>query len=361
MRSVLLVALRNEHLFDPTPRSPWWRWRLPARRPRAKRPPGSSSASATLLPAAAAILGLILVSSVVVFAVALHKNPVDALYFAVTTALGNSTLDERGSWLKIFGVTAMVAGGALLGVLFSYLASVATAHRIEERMGRQAQRLSGHAVVAGLGTVGYRVVQLLQELGVPCAAVDMSPNPRFLGALGEHTPVLTGDVRLPESLGRAGIAEAVCLFALTDDDLTNIEACLQAQRLRPGIRTIARVYDEALAERMRDAFGIEAISASRVTAASFVGAAVDERAARSFRAGPIELHAFRHEVITPVQAEEVAAWAGRGVHVLAIQHGGDPGSDGSRNVDAAGAATTLQPGDSVIVAGPPRELQEVLG
>ena len=251
----------------------------------------------------------------------------------------------------------MVAGGALLGVLFSYLASVATAHRLEERMGRQAQRLAEHAVVAGLGTVGYRVARLLVDLGIPCSAMDLSPNPRFLGALGEHTPVLTGDVRLPESLTRAGVTEAVCLFAMTDDDLTNIEVCLQAQRLRPGIRTIARVYDEALAERMRDAFGIEAISASRVTAASFVGAAVDERAARTIHVGPMEFHAYRHEVDRPLTEEDVAAWAERGVHVLAVRRGSASQAGGGQAAVPGGATSApFEPGDSVIVAGPPEEL-----
>src|SRR5262249_45467440 len=156
---------------------------------------------------------------VVLFGIALHKGPVDAVYFAISTALGNETLDQSDSWLKIVGVIAMLAGGALLGVWFSYLASVATTVRIEQRMGRQAQRLSGHAVGAGLRTVGYRVGQVPSDSGIPWTAIDRAPDDRHAEAAGANAPVLTGDVRLPENLERAGIAEAACLFACTDSDL----------------------------------------------------------------------------------------------------------------------------------------------
>lgn len=161
--------------------------------------------AATLLPVTAAILATFLVLSVVVFAVALDLGPIEAMYFAVSTAFGNATLDDSEDWLKLVGLASMFLGGALIGVVFSYFASVATAQRLEQRAGRRAREMSGHAVIAGLGTVGFRVDQVLHQLGIPTAVLDRDPDPRFAGVVGERTPVLTGDVRLPENLERAGV------------------------------------------------------------------------------------------------------------------------------------------------------------
>ena len=289
---------------------------------------------------------MFLLLTIVVFAVALHKNPIDAFYFAITTALGNSTLDDNGAGLKVFGVIAMLAGGALLGVLFSYFASVATSVRIEQRMGRQAQRMSGHAVVAGLGTVGYRIGRLLHDSGIPWTAIDRAPDERHAEAAGAAAPVLTGDVRLPENLERAGIREAACLFACTDSDLANIEACMQAKRLNPKIRTVARIFDDALASRVGGTFGIDMpVSATHVAAAAFVGAAVDERALRPFQIGEVEYVAFRHDVAESLSAERLGALQEVGVLVLARRR-----PDGT--VGPGGADAGLISGETIVVAGP---------
>jgi Trk K+ transport system NAD-binding subunit len=303
----------------------------------------------------AAVLGGLLVATIVVFGVALHKDPIDAAYFAVSTALGNSTLDGSKSWLKVVGVVSMLLGGALIGVVFSWLASVATAQRLEQRIGRRARELKGHAVVAGLGTVGYRVALLLHQLGIQTAAIDREPDPRFAGIVGEHIPVLTGDVRLRENLERAGIAEARWLIACTPDDLTNIATCLSARRLNPSIRTVARIFEGDLSERVGGSFGIDAaVSASLVSASAFVGAATDERATRSFRVGDLDYLAFRFDPERPLEISEIDRWRGGHVRVLAFRRGDGPLQPPSELTEQ------LRPGDSAILAGPATAIRSMV-
>ncbi len=312
---------------------------------RARRRSGTI-AGGTLLPITAVVLAVFLVVTIVIFGVALHKGPIDSLYFAISTALGNSTLDESNAWLKIIGVIAMLAGGALLGVLFSYLASVATTVRIEQRMGRRAEQMSGHAVVAGLGTVGYRITELLHQHGIPLAAIDRAPDDRHAEAAGATAPVLTGDVRLPENLRRAGIEDAACLFACTDSDLANIEACLQAKRLNPSIRTVARIFDHELAERLKGTFGVDAaVSATQVAASAFVGAATDERARRTFFVGDVDYVAQRIDVMSRVDAERLRELRAVGALVLAKR-----GEDGT--AAALGPDEALEAGSVAVVTGP---------
>jgi Trk K+ transport system NAD-binding subunit len=338
----LQLAIRNGGIPEQVRRA-----RKLRRRPRRDADEPAPLRAATLLPVMAAILAGLLLATIVVFGIALHMGPIDAAYFAVSTALGNSTLDGSQAWLKVVGVLSMLLGGALIGVVFSWLASVATAQRLEQRIGRRARDLSGHAVVVGLGTVGYRVAQLLHQLGIPTAAIDRDPDPRFSGIVAEHIPVLTGDVRLREYLERAGTADARWFIACTPDDLTNIEACLSARRLNPTIRTVARIFDADLAERVGGSFGIDAaVSSSLVSASAFAGAAGDERAIRAFRVGELDYLAFRFDPKRPLETPEIERWRGGHVRVLAFRRGEGPLQPPSELTER------LEPGDSAILAGP---------
>jgi Trk K+ transport system NAD-binding subunit len=311
--------------------------------------------TATLLPVAAAVLVVILLATVLVFALALHLGPVDAAYFAVSTALGNSTLDKEDAWLKVIGLISMVMGGALLGVAFSWLAAVATTQRLEQRMVRRARELSGHAVLVGLGTIGYRVEQLLRDLRIPTVVIDRDPDPRFRDAVGERTPVLTGDVRLVENLDRTGIRNARWLIACTPDDLTNIETCLSSRRLNPSIRAVARIFDAELAKRVGGSLGIDAaLSTSDVAAGAFAGAARDERALRSFRVGQLDYLAFRYQADRTIPLEAVEEWRANDVRILAFRRG-----DG-RTQPASELRGPLNAGDSAVLAGPAPAIRSIV-
>jgi Trk K+ transport system NAD-binding subunit len=273
--------------------------------------PARRTITSTLLPATAAVLAALVVGSTIAFAVAEDLDVVDALYFTVATAWGSGSFDGDPAWEKVLGLVLMVGAGALVGVLFSHLAAIATAERLDLRMERRASGLRGHVVVAGLGTIGYRVLRLLDELDVPVVAIEQAATSRFAAAGAAHGPVLTGDARLPEDLARTGIALASCLIAATDDDLVNVSACVQAKAVNPTIRTVARIFDETLADHLGEALGVDVVvSASRVAAAAFVGAALDERAPRHVEFHGQRLVAFRHDFGTdapPATAHVLAA------------------------------------------------------
>jgi Trk K+ transport system NAD-binding subunit len=342
MMEVLRLAVRDQTLLGarrPGARRPGRSRRRPVEEPRRKAP--------TLLPVMAGVLVVFMLVSVAIFAAARGLSPIDALYFTVTTSFGEYTLGNAHPALKVVGVITILVGGGLIGVLFSHLASIATAERLEQRAGRRAQRYTGHVVVAGLGTVGYRVLSLLCDLGIPAVAVERAPDNRFRDAIGERAPVLSGDVRLPESLDRAGVAEAACLLACTDDDLANVLACLRARRENPKIRTVARIFDEALAARVRTAFGIDvALSTTAISADAFAAAATDERAPLPFDAGTIRHLVLREDFDQPVGPDDVRRWEAEGLHLLAFRRG--PGAvEPPSELDGP-----LRPGDSAVLAGP---------
>ena len=337
-------------------------WRKKRRRPfDRKRPPRAAASrhSTRLMPTAAA-LAAVLVASIFVFRHALHLSPVDALYFVVTTATttgyGDISLKDTPDWLKLFGCLVMLTGGALLGILFSYLAALATAERLDETMSRRAGRLTGHVVVAGLGNLGYRVTRHLTDLGLDVAVLDLTPRPRFAETLRARAPVLAGDASLPDNLERVAVESAAAFLACTNDDLANIQACLYARRLNPKITTVARIFDDALAEQLTGAFAIDcALSASGAAVSAFVGAATDELALRPLTLGGLTFLAGRHQAEQPLLAETLAAWRASGVRVLAFRV---PGGSLRAPSDLAPPCPA---GTELILCGPAEAVRGIMG
>lgn len=300
----------------------------------------------TLLPYIGMALVLLLGIGSIVFGITRDLGPIDALYFTLTTAWGDPSLGDESAAIELFGIALIIGLGAIIGVFFSHLASVATAERLTSRMTRTAQRREGHVVIAGLGKVGYRIATLCDELAIPAVVVEREPDTRFVTAVSSHTPVLSGDVRLPEMLELAGVARAAVMLACTDDDLANVSACLQARRLNPSIRTVARIFDDTLAENLGSAFAIDAVlSSSEAASHAFFGAATDHRATRVVEIGDLEIAATRLTVDHELAEASIAAWHRDGARFLAYRRGDQP-------VVAVTAPTGhLRPGDSAIVAG----------
>jgi Trk K+ transport system NAD-binding subunit len=312
--------------------------------------------SSSFLPISAIGFLALVVLTMAVFAIALHKNPIDAMYSAVLAAFGSPDVAESDPWLKAFAVGAMIVGGALLGILIAWVTAFATAERLESQMGRKARHLHGHIVLAGLGSVGYQIERRLFALRIPVAVVEKAPDQRFLGTVGQRTPVLTGDVRLSENLQRAAIRNAVCFVACTNDDLTNLEACLQARRLMPGIRTVARIFDEMLADRAAQAFHIDVVlSTTQIATSAFLGAAADERSVRRFKLDGVDYLGLRYRVRRSIPFEELERWREDGIRVLAFRHG-----ETGEVLPPSELRLPMAPGDSAVVAGPAEAIRRTV-
>ena len=314
----------------------------------------------TRLPQFAIGLTAVLVGSVFVFAHALHLRVVDAVYFVVTTATttgyGDISLKDAPDWVKLFGCFVMLAGGALLGILFSLLAAAATAERLDETMSRRARRMSCHVVVVGLGNLGYRVTRQMLDLGLKAVVLDLAPRPRFAETLRSQVPILSGDASLADNLQRVSIESAKALIACTNDDLANIQTCLHARRLNPAITTVARVFDETLVAALPRAFAIDhALSASHAAVSAFVGAATDERALRSIPLGDLDLLAGRYQVETALTGEKLSGWRQEGIRVLAFRT-----KTGSIQPPSE-LVLPLAPGAELILCGPSSVLRQVIG
>jgi trk system potassium uptake protein TrkA len=106
-------------------------------------------------------------------------------------------------------------------------------------------------VVAGGGRVGLRTARELADRGHEIVLIEKEAD-RTDEVAAEHVAmVLQGDATAPSILEQAELERADAVAALTDEPGTNLAVCLEAKRIAPDVRTLARTdtgtedeYDE---------------------------------------------------------------------------------------------------------------------
>jgi Trk K+ transport system NAD-binding subunit len=90
-------------------------------------------------------------------------------------------------------------------------------------------------------------------------------------------------VRKPDVLRQARVQAADALIAATDQDMVNIESGLNARELKPDLKVVLRLFDQALAKKIEKSFSFDAaFSTSALAAPVFAAAAVTKNVINSF-------------------------------------------------------------------------------
>lgn len=147
-----------------------------------------------------------------------------------------------------------------------------------------AHSSKNHVILVGLGRLGYRSWLLLDRLGENVVVIERDATNRFLEEVrSKGGPLLVGDGRADELLVTANIAQARSIILATNDDLANLEMALDARRMNPRIRVILRLFDQNMANKVREGFDIHiAMSQSALSAPAFAMAAHDPSIVNSF-------------------------------------------------------------------------------
>jgi Trk K+ transport system NAD-binding subunit len=155
--------------------------------------------------------------------------------------------------------------------------------------GEKGAGFRGHAIVCGLGHVGYRTASILQGLGYEVTALEREPSRLGEVAAGQGVAVQVADFRRRSVLLGAGVAHAQAIVICSDDDMLNLETGLRVRELNPDIRIVMRIFEEELGRHIGQAFGVDAVySTSALAAPAFVGAALKVRLAQTVSIGAKE-------------------------------------------------------------------------
>jgi hypothetical protein len=244
----------------------------------------AAAAFNALVPSRTVGLLLAAAAAVIVVAYAFSQDPAlsDLPYRVVRTALG----EEQFTRLNGVGTVLLVIGAIIWGSVVGAIASAKTVGKLRDDV--RAQHLRDHVIVAGLGETGYRICVLLHEAGIEYLVIDPAPDVRFADAVRRNGAMITGDIRLEETLLNAGVERARAVIACSRDNLANVEACIRAEHDHDkggprSIATVARVFDDDVAESAGTALGINrALAAVECAAPAFADAAIDQTARRPF-------------------------------------------------------------------------------
>ena len=156
----------------------------------------------------------------------------------------------------------------------------------------------GHVILCGVGNVGFRTIEELVQLGEQVIAVERDPSAPFLErarALG--VTVYIGDARDEHVLRKLNLPRAAAVIIATNDDLANLEIAMDVREVRDDVVVVMRLFDQALARKVRGALGVDvSVSTSALAAPLFASAALNRSVVGTHRVGDALMVVAEQEV-----------------------------------------------------------------
>jgi Trk K+ transport system NAD-binding subunit len=144
--------------------------------------------------------------------------------------------------------------------------------------------MKNHIIICGLGHIGFYTFALLLRTKKDIVVISTKDNEDWRWqAEAAGCTVLLGDARDDKLLIKAGIESADCILALTDQDMVNVSIMMDARKLNPNIRIVARMFDTEMAKHIADAFRVQQIfSIYELAAPIFTSSIHKQRALAQF-------------------------------------------------------------------------------
>jgi voltage-gated potassium channel Kch len=141
-------------------------------------------------------------------------------------------------------------------------------------LGRRRHTQRGHVIPCGAGRLGYLVGEAPLKRGERVLVVELREGldaVEHLRSLGAD--IYVGDARSPRVLEDAGVRRAKALYSLVANDFVNLEIGLNARSFDPRLRLVLRIFDESMAQRIKEQLDIHlSFSMSAIADEHFLGA-----------------------------------------------------------------------------------------
>ena len=309
------------------------------------------------------LLGLILIAGSIAFHHLYEQQRLSylrALYITYCLVFTEHLIDFPTHWLlqvfyfllPIFGFVVILDGLMRFG--YHLLRFDDTS---DEWIRSVAKTHSNHVVLCGLGRVGLRALEQLLKLGEDVVVLELNPqNPNLAYARKHEVPVLIGNGREEGIMNDLNVAAAKSIILATDDDLSNLEMALDARKINPTIRLVLRMFDQELAEKIRESFDIQlAFSTAAQSAPLIATSSADASIVNSFYLGDQLL------VVARLTVSAGAKLIGKRLDELTQQHHSFVLSHrrGEEEQRFPPQNLVLMAGDTIVVQTEPEELKSL--
>lgn len=198
---------------------------------------------------------------------------------------------ERDGLAQAAQLVLTIAGLALLPLITAAVVEGVVNARLALSNGKVRGTHADHIVLVGLGSVGTRILRQLVDLGLDVVTIDRDPNARGAKVAEQlGVPFIAGDAALEETLRAASIDTCKALVVVSTDDVTNLQAALNARAVRDDMRVVLRLFDDDFARRVQTAFNINiSRSVSRLVAPAFAASMLDRDVIVTI---PVDRHAL---------------------------------------------------------------------
>lgn len=321
------------------------------------------------LPAAALVVVLVYVLGVTWFLAVERWTFLEAAYMAMHTmaTVGFGEVHPLSSASRAFMLAYIPLGvGSVLYLAGLVVEDVVVRELAEtyglSRLNRRLLKMRNHVVICGFGRVGVEVAEELAAHGNEVLVIDLDRE-RLALARSKGLVALEGDATEESVLREAQIEYARALIAAADSDTGNAFIVLTGRALNPELMIIARSGSDSAERRLRTAGADRVISPTQIAGRRMALAAVQplmvdfiDSLSRQGTRNHALLAEFVIEDETAHLAGRTLAQAFEGLQscrVLAVER-----SNGDLVVGPDGA-TTLQPGDRLMIHGMAADLERL--
>lgn len=182
---------------------------------------------------------------------------IDTIYFVVVTiasvGYGDISFLHSSGLTKVINMVLIVSSMIFVWMIFSLIIDRVIKKRIHLALGQRQYTHRNHVVVCGLGRLGYCVVEELLRRGEKIVVIESDENSDNANQLRlRGVDVYIGNARSFTVLEDVNVPYARALISVIDNDYVNLEIGLNARSLKPDMRLILRVFDEVMAQQLKD-------------------------------------------------------------------------------------------------------------
>lgn len=200
---------------------------------------------------------------------------IDAFYFVVVTistvGYGDFNLQNSTAISKVIGIVLILCSTIFMWLIFSLLIDRIIKRRVQHALGQKKYYYKNHIILCGLGRLGFFIADELHKKGDKIVIIESNVDSSSIDYFRKNgVDVYIGNARDPHVLQNAGAENCRALISVINNDFANLEIGLNARHFQYGIRLVLRIFDETMADIIKEKFDIHLTkSMSNIAAKKF--------------------------------------------------------------------------------------------